>query len=548
MPRHANRLCLGGLALCAGMLAAACAPEPRESAPAAPAAPVRGGTVVVGTTADISGLNDLLAASSVVSADIIYRMLFLHLFEEQPDFTEHPPTFGPRLAESYDWSPDHLSLTVHLRPDVSWSDGVPVTAEDVRWTWQAQIDPDVAWDYAFAKEAIRDVEVVDPHTARFHFKNAYFSQLADLNEGVILPKHAWSALPLREWRARPEWFREHLVTNGPFVLASWTPQQEIVLRRNERYFEKDLPRLDSVVFRVIPDRANQLAQLRVGALDYVEQVPPTQAAEVRAWPKAQLLSYWTRQYGFLEWNLSRPLFADPEVRRALTQAIDRQTIVDTLWHGYGKVSDSPILSTLWAHAPGLQPWPYAPAEARRILAARGWRDSDGDGVLDKSGARFSFDILTNADNETRRDAAVMIQEQLRQVGVEAKTVGLEFNTLIAQLNRHDFDSAILAYSIDTSLDITYAFHSKSIKDGYNYGAYSNSEVDRLLDEVRLQTDPQEAKARLVRAQEILHAEQPYTFLWEAQRLDGASARLQDPRPNALSAYFHIREWWVSGPR
>src|SRR4030095_10733950 len=86
------------------------------------------------------------------------------------------------------------------------------------------------------------------------------------------------------------------------------------------------------------------------------------------------------------------------------------------------------------------------------------------------------------------------------------------------------------------------------KDGNNYGAYANPEVDRLLDEVRQQVDPQEAKARLVRAQEILHAEQPYTFLWESQRLDAASRRLQDPRPNALSTYFHIREWWVSGPR
>jgi peptide/nickel transport system substrate-binding protein len=546
---HPHSLTRGAALALVLALAPACGGDrPPAPAPADDGTPQRGGTVVIGTTADIGGLNDLLASTTVVSADIIYRMLFLHLLEEQPDFTEHPPTFSPRLAASYEWSPDHLVLTVHLRPGVVWSDGVPVTAEDVRWTWQAQTDPDVAWDYAFAKEAIRDVEVVDPLTVRFHFTQAYFSQLADLNEGVILPKHAWSALPFREWRTRPEWFAEHLVTDGPFVLASWTPQQEIVLRRNERYFEPHLPRLDSVVFRVIPDRANQLAQLRVGSLDYVEQVPPARAAEVRGWPKAQLLSYWTRQYGFLEWNLARPLFADPEVRRALTQAIDRQTIVETLWHGFGKVSDSPILSTLWAHAPGLRPWPYDPEAARRILAAKGWRDSDGDGVLDKDGTRFSFELLTNAGNEVRRDAAVMIQEQLRRVGVEARPATLETNTLIAQLGRHDFDATILAYSIDTSLDITYAFHSKSIKDGYNYGAYSNPEVDRLLDEVRLQTDTREAQARLVRAQEILHADQPYTFLWEAQRLDGASARLQDPRPNALSAYFHIREWWVNGPR
>ena len=537
-----------GLALCASA-ALACAGDPPQTAlPDAPSEPRRGGTAVIGTTADIGGFNDLVSGATAVTGDVLYRMLFLHLFEEQPDFTDHPPTFAPRLAEGYEWSPDHLVLTVRLRPDVVWSDGVPVTAEDVRWTWQAQIDPQVAWDYAFAKEAIRDVEVVDPRQVRFHFKNAYFSQLADLNEGVILPKHAWEKLPFAEWRQHPEWFHEHLVSNGPFTLGSWTPQQELVLRRNERYFEPERPRLDSVVFRVIPDLSNQLAQLAAGTLDYVEQAPPSRAAELRAARNTQLLSYWTRQYGFLEWNLAKPLFADAEVRRALTQAIDRQAIVDTLWFGFGKVADSPILTTLWAHAPGLQPWPYSPDEAKRILAAKGWTDSDGDGVLDSKGRRFSFELVTNSGNEIRRDAALMIQEQLRRVGIEVVPRTVELNTLVAQLGRHEFDATILGYSIDTSLDISYAFHSRSIRDGYNYGGYANPEVDRLLDEVRLQTDPQQAKQRLVRAQEILHAEQPYTFLWENQRLDAASSRLRDPRPNALSAFFHIREWWLDGGR
>jgi len=548
MLRAAQFLRLGGIVLCAFL--AACTPAKEEAPAPAPvsSSPVRGGTAVIGTTADIAGVNDLLSATTVITGDVLYRMLFLHLFEEQPDFNEHPPTFAPRLAESSEWSADRLLLTVRLRSDVVWSDGVPVTAEDVRWTWQAQVNPDVAWDYAFVKEAITDVEIVDSHTVRVHFKNAYFSQMADLNEGVILPKHAWSALPFKEWRTRPEWFQEHLVSDGPFVLTRWTPQQELVLDRNPRYFEKDLPRLDSVVFRVIPDRANQLAQLRVGSLDYVEQLPPPRATEVRSWPNARLLSYWTRQYGFVEWNVARPLFSDPEVRRALTQAIDRQAIVDTLWQGFGKVSDSPILSTLWAHDPALKPWPFAPDEAKRSLAAKGWSDSDGDGVLDKNGERFSFELMTNAGNEIRRDAALMIQEQLRRIGVEVRPVTIETNAMITQLGRHEFDASILSYSIDTSLDISYAFHSNSIKDGSNYGAYSNPEIDHLLDEFRLQTDPREAMARLVRAQQILHAEQPYTFLWEAQRLDAASARLQDPRPNALSAYFHIREWWLSGPR
>ena len=131
------------------------APRRRRSGPR------RGGTVVTGWTAEPGGVNELIIPSSQPTNEMLFR-IFLHLVEEQSDFEEHPPTFTPQLAESYDWSADHKTLTFHLRDDAVWSDGVPVTAEDVRWTWQAQSHPDVAWDNADAKRWITDVEVVDP--------------------------------------------------------------------------------------------------------------------------------------------------------------------------------------------------------------------------------------------------------------------------------------------------------------------------------------------------------------------------------------------------
>ncbi len=518
-------------------------PAPQSSAAAA-TTPKSGGTAVLAISEDLVSVNEVLAGGTILSSDVAQRLLFLRLFEEQPDYQQHPPTFGPRLAESYEWSADHLTLTVHLRHGVLWSDGEPVTAADVRFTWQAQTDPNIAWDSAYLKEAIRDVEVVDASTARLHFARAYFSQLGDANEGVILPKHAWEKLPFAKWRDNADWFRQNLVVDGPFTVASWTPRQEIVFARNPKYFEPGLPRLDRVVLRVVPDQGGVLEQLLAGQLDYVQQITPAQIARVQQSPRARLIDYPNRQYTFVCWNSRRPQFADADVRRALTLGIDRQRLIDTLWRGYARTSSSPIIGGIWAHDDSLAPLPYDPEQARALLTAKGWIDHDGDGIRERHGRPLRFELLTNTGNSLRADAAVMIQEQLKRIGVDAQPRQLELNTMLENAGKHDFDAMIQGFAIDTSLDLSYAFTTQAIKDGNNWTSYSNPEVDRLVTDVRAQTDPVRVKAMLVRVQQILYRDQPVTFLWEPRRLDVVSARLRDVEPNAVSPWFNIRSWWV----
>ena len=534
------------LAGCGSREPAAGTPAPAKNADAA--GPRRGGTVVTGWTAELSGVNDLILPSSQINHEVLYR-IFIHLLEEQPDFQDHPPTFAPLLAKSYEWSADHKVLTVHLRDDAVWSDGVPVTAEDVRWTWQAEVNPDVAWEAVDSKRWIKDVEVVDPHTVRFHFKRVYAKQLIDVNEGSILPKHAWEKLPFAQWRGNADWFRQHLVVSGPFTIASWEPQQQLVLARNDRYFEKGLPYLDRVVMRQIPDQTAGLTQLLNGELDFVAQIAPTDVPRVKASPRLDLVTFWANLFVALGWNNEHPLFKDPEVRRALTLAIDRQTIVDTLLGEYGQVADSPILRTIWAHDDSIQPWPYDPAEARRILAAKGWRDSNGDGVLDKGGKPFAFELMSNAGNQVRTDATVMIQAQLKKVGVRATPRIVEFNTLIDQTTSGKFDAAMIGYVPDTSLDLTGIFHSRSIsRDGNNSVRYRNPEVDRLIVESAAQPDLLAMKTDLDRIQQILHREQPVTPLWESQRLTAKSKRVKNAKPSPNYAFFNLREWWIEPKR
>jgi peptide/nickel transport system substrate-binding protein len=242
------------------------------------------------------------------------------------------------------------------------------------------------------------------------------------------------------------------------------------------------------------------------------------------------------------WNTRRPLFADPAVRRALTLAIDRQALVDAIWDGYAAISDSPILNHVWAHDPTLRPWPYQPGEARRILAAQGWKPGP-DGVLRRGGRPFSFELVTNTGNQQRVDGAVMIQAQLQRVGVAAQVRQIEFNTLSDQLTKGSFDASILGSTMDTGLDLTSQFHSRSVGSN-NLTRYSNPEVDRLIDDSMRQPELSQALPDLLRIQRILHRDQPYTFLWESQRVNANSRRVHGVRSNMLYALFQLEDWWL----
>lgn len=542
--RCAAALCvLSALAL---GLACRRAEEPAGSVRSA--TPQKGGSVAIAWGTDIAGVNELIVPATNATDDVLFQ-IFDHLVAEQPDFTDHAPTMAPQLAKSWDWSEDRKILTFHLNEKAVWSDGVPVTAEDVRFSWQAQINPEVAFSDANSKRYITDVEVVDPHTARFHFSRSYAKQLLDANEGLILPKHAWSVLPFSEWRTNGEWFREHLVTSGPFRLASWKPQQEIVLTRNERYFEPDRPRLDRAVLRIVPEASSQVAQLLAGEIDFATNMQPTDAPRVEADKRLELIAIPFRSFVYAAWNNDRTPFGDREVRRALTLAIDRQKIVDTLWGPYAKVAVSPILSFVWAHDKSIEALPYDPAEARKILAAQGFRDGDGDGVLERNGKPFRIELTTNAGNQQRIDATVMMQAQLKSVGIAAIPRVVEFNALMAKLDEGNYDCVILGVGMDTSLDLTTFLHSRSIgtDNGNNLARYSNPEVDRLIEEAAAQRDIEAMVPRIRQIEKIWQAEQPATLLWESKRLMGMSRRLREARPSPVYMLWNLRDWWVEPP-
>ena len=492
-------------------------------------------------------VNEIVQPLTPIHTGLTYFALYTPLVEESADYHEGQPSFGPRLAERWESSEDRLSITFHLRSDVVWSDGRPLTAEDVRFTWQAQTHPDVGWAYLDLKKRIRDVEVVDPQTVRFHYTEVYPQQLYDAAQGVIMPAHVWGERPFKQWREGCDWFNERAVSSGPFLLESLQIGQRATFTRNEKYFEPGLPKLDRLVVEIMPERSNQTASLRAGNSHFIEFVDYSDAAQLQADPAITLDSFIPRNYYFVAWNNTRAPFDSPEVRRALTLGIDRQTIIDTLFYGYGRVSHSPLASDVWAYNDQIQPLPYDPGQAKEILAQQGFADTDGDGILERNGEPFRFELLTNSENSLRKHIIVMIQSQLKRVGIDVVSRTMDFRSLVEPVSNQDFDAVVAGLSIGTDLDLSYNFHSRGIgSEGLNWSALSDPEVDRLIEAANSEEDYPTRKQLFDSLQLRIHELQPVTFLYEGKRLYAVRAPLTDVEPSIISSLVNVREWRMAG--
>jgi len=501
----------------------------------------QGGQVVVAIAADLTTFNEYQWAAEAAEAEIL-DLLFPSLMVEQPDFTQRPPSFGERLATSWEFSSDNRQLTFHLRPTARWSDGRPVTAEDVRFTYSVQKDPDLGamgWEF---KEFITAVEVIDPLTVRFTFSHVYPYQLMDANDGHIVPAHLWSAVPRDQWRTTD--FSRLLVTCGPFRLAAHIRGQTIILERDPAYWGRPQPYLDRLIFRIIPDVASQINQLLAGHVDVVRVVPPRDADRVRARPDLELIEFPSRDWGYLAWNNAVEPFDDRRVRRAMSMAINRKAAVDSVFLGHARLAHGPILSSMWAFNRNLPTIPHDPEAARLTLAEAGWRDSNRDGILDRDGKRLEFDILFPAANTFRRDLAQLISADLARIGVRARPQPMEAAAFLARQERGEFTALLGAWTEATRIELSSAWATRSPTQGsFNFISYSNPEVDHLIAAARLEPDLSRAQVLLDRIQELIVFDQPVTFLYERNELVGLSRRIRGANVNAAGLFFNVQEWY-----
>ena len=529
--RNKSIIRLGLIALLAVLLAvcAGCAKKDRAA---------QGGTLVVGEINDYEGLNPM--STTDAHARDVYNLLFLSLLDEQSDLLN----FAPRLAQSWEFSADRLDLTFRLRADVYWSDGVPVTSRDVAATFAAQKDSLTRWASRHLKAHIDSVSVIDDHTIVYHYAKAYPYQVMDANDGPIMPKHVLDRIPHAEFGKLPI---EQIPTNGPFKFHSWIKGQTLTLARNERYYEKGKPYLERVIFKIIPDQTTLLTQLKSGEIDCMEMIPPGEMHDIRNnYPELAIYDFPTRVYGYIGWNASKPLFASVRVRTALTMAIDRALINENIYYGFAQECTSPFPPIIWAYNPNIEPVPFDTAGARRIFAEEGFRDTNGDGWLEKNGKRFEFDLITNHGQQLRSDILVMVQDMLRKTGIKVNVAALEWTIFLERIKSGNYDAQLNAWRVGGKADLAPIWSCEARGPvGYNRVDYCNPLVDSLNAAATGMLDFDEAKPLFWRIQELVYDDQPYTFLNVQRARNVVNRRYKDVKPDAISMYHYLQDWWVS---
>jgi peptide/nickel transport system substrate-binding protein len=448
----------------------------------------------------------------------------------------------PWAAESFEVLEDGRLLRFRLRPGIRWWDGVELTAKDVEFTYKLMIDPQTPTAYAEDYLAVKEFKV----TGRYSFEVRYdkpFARALVTWAQSILPEHVLAGQDLLNTS-----YSRQPVGCGAYKLKGWEPGSRLVLTANPDYFA-GRPHIDELVIRIIPDQSTQFLELKAGNLDEMGLSPYQYLFETsgpdwdRNFRKYEYLSFG---YTYLGWNLDNPLFADKRVRQALDSAIDKEEIVSGVLAGLGVPAVGPYKPGTWFYNDALRPRPYDPERARALLAEAGWRDTDGDGLLDKDGRPFAFTVLTNQGNTQRIQAATVIQRRLRDVGVAVKIRTVEWAAFIKEfVDKGRFDAVILGWNILQDPDIYDVWHSsKAVAGGLNFVHYRNAELDDLLEKGRRTLDQGRRTAIYRRVQEILHEDQPYCFLYIPMSLPILQARIQGVEPAPAGIDHNFYQWWI----
>lgn len=536
-----RRALIGGTGV--ALLLAGCGErgERAEQAELVPDSLRYGGTVVVAYHVEPSSMNQFASVDNI-SLEFQNFVLFTTLI--QYDENLQPV---PYLAERWDTAAANngMTLTFHLRDDVRWHDGTPTTARDVKFTFDRIKDPRTAFPSPSLLALYDSAVVRDSFTITLYLKR-HPGFLDPWRRVSPMPEHILGSVP-------PDGLRQHRfgsespIGNGPFRFVEHRSGDRWVFEANPE-FPASLggrPYVDRLVYRVIEESSTSLTELLAGEVDICLSVEPHRVAEVEANPATRIVSFPSHSYAFINWNGRRPLFQDPRVRRALSLAINRARIVQTVRHGLGMLAKGPVPPFHWAYYEDLEPLPYDPDSARALLDAAGWVDRDGDGVREHDVIRASFELRTHPRAD-REDIMTLVQADLSEVGFEVRLRVQEAQSLRRDITSRErpFDAFVLGWNADFRLDDRILFACSQLDGPFQWASYCNPRVDELLDQVTRIEDRSQALPLWHEYQEILQWEQPYTFLYYEVRPNGVRERIRDVNMDARGDLVNVKDWWI----
>jgi len=357
---------------------------------------------------------------------------------------------------------------------------------------------------------IKGVDALDDYTVRFTYARPYFLALEFCGGMPVVPKHIFEK---GDFNTSPA--GRSPVGTGPYRFVKWDTGREIVLERNEDYWGKK-PHIKRIVFKIINDPTVAFQVLKREELDLTGLTPIQWARQTssEAFKKNyDKISYFTPNYSYIGWNMSRPYFSDRRVRIAMTHLVNRELILKEILYNLGDVVTNPFYINSPEYDKSIEPSPYDPERAKKLLEEAGWVDHDGDGIRDKDGVKFDFEFLIPAGSDTGEKIATILKEELDKVGINMQIRKTEWAVFTTRLNERRFDAVTLAWSMGVESDPYQIWHSSQAEKGSNFVGFKNKEADRLIEEARTEFNRQKRIELYRRFSRIVHEEQPYTFLF-----------------------------------
>ena len=455
----------------------------------------------------------------------------------------NPDTLGwdGLLAQSWQASEDGKSIDFTLRDNLVFSDGMPVTAADVEFSFNFVMDERIAAPRLRSYyDKIASVEALDEKSVRFIFAEPYFESLGLAGQMEVLAKHFYEG-----YLDDAETFNQSkglLFGSGPYRLEdplNWTPDtSRVELLRSQRYWGDVQPSYDRLIWNVIDNASARLAAFRNETIDVYTAKPVEYQSlleDEQIKEKAQQFEFMSPNagYNYIGWNQQRDgnptFFADQNVRLAMTHLTDRQRIIDEIMLGYGEIAVSPFNARSKQHNPSVEPWPADIDKARALLAEAGFLDRDGDGVLEnEEGEIFEFELVYFQDSDDTKRIVLFLKDLYARAGVSLIPKPTEWSVMIDFLNQRNFDAITLGWSSGVETDINQMFHSSQIDGGGdNFVSYRNAELDKLIDQARATVVEEERMPLWQQAESVMHETQPYTFLMRRKSLLFIDDRIQN---------------------
>ena len=492
----------------------------------------------------------------IKSVDLVASIVQGYVLESL--FTRDADTYElkPNLVEKWEQSPDDKTLTFYLKKNLRWSDGKPLTAKDVRFTFDATKNPEYGGIHRLPSlENITSVEVKDDHTFVVHSKEVYFKTFEIVVTWEIIPEHIYKD-------PKDSKLNKILVGSGPYILSQYLRGKMLVLTKNKNWHGKDFPihkgqwNFKNLAFRFIKEEADELLRMQKEDLDYSRLSPEAfeQKTSKPPWGtkvlKVKVKNKGGRGYSFIGFNLKKSLFQDRRVRKALAHLMDREMMRQKLRFGYGKLAAGPWYSWSDYADPQVKPIEYSLKKANTLLKEAGWSDQDQDGVLEKTingnTQKFSFTVLLASPDMEKY--LTLYKEDLKKAGVNLNIKILDWTTFLKVMDDRKFDAVLLGWSAPSiDLDPKAIWHSESARaKGYNFISYSNPKVDALIDRGRKQLNRQERIKTFRQVYRLIAEDVPYIFLFNRPHvLYGVNQRIKTPKPTFN--YFIGTSYWSLKP-